>query len=270
MRTVILAVVGMAGVAIAEPAETDADVDSLLSQERQCAKDDWRACQGLRLRIGDEPTATRDRYRKTCNRGDAAACAFLGDWIFEHGWRNDGRPDPETSVAWYRKSCRAKSNYGCDRLAWKLGESRETTALHERLCDAGWARSCVTFGERLDTRNVKPAVKRRAIAAFTRGCDGGDVAGCWRAGGALAHLADATVREREESWTRMDAACMGGDASNCRVLRDIFTCGRGTPCDAKRARPYADRAHELDPTDGYHSSDPTSTRVLARCTCQKP
>jgi len=97
---------------------------------------------------------------------------------------------------------------------------------------------------------------------------GADVGGVRRAGLALAYLPDATTPEREASWGRMDAACTAGDAASCQVLRDIFTCGRGTPCDAKRARPYAERARELDPTDGFYSTDPT--RAPARCTCQKP
>lgn len=265
MRAVVLAVLLAGPVAAADPAEPSA----LEARESSCAGDDWQACENLGSVIGREPATTRARYAAACKRGDAASCAFLGDWIFEHGVGSEGRIDPRSSVAWYRKSCRAKSSYGCARLAWMLPETREALAIHERLCTARWGPSCRTFGAHLDGFSAKPAQRRRAFAAYTRGCDANDVASCWRAGFVLADLPDATDQEREAAWAKMDTACRAGDAANCRVLRDIFACGQGTACDAARAEPYRRRAFELDPNDGYYTNKPAAGGP-APCTCKKP
>jgi hypothetical protein len=94
------------------------------------------------------------------------------------------------------------------------GDVVRATGLYTRVCDAGGARACNVLGILASKEGAEPA---RVYSLFLRGCDGGDMSGCYNA--AMCHKTGGCAEKNDAEATKLlRRACDGGDPDACGHL----------------------------------------------------
>jgi uncharacterized protein len=94
------------------------------------------------------------------------------------------------------------------------GDTARATELYTRVCDAGGARACNVLGILASKGGAAP---ERVYSLFMRGCDGGDMSGCYNA--AMCHKTGGCAGKNDAEATKLlRRACDGGDADACGHL----------------------------------------------------
>jgi uncharacterized protein len=91
------------------------------------------------------------------------------------------------------------------------GDVARATELYTRVCDAGGARACNVLGILASKKGADPA---RVYSLFMRGCEGGDMSGCYNA--AMCHkTGECAAKSDAEAAKLLKRACDGGDQDAC-------------------------------------------------------
>ncbi|AKJ03271.1 hypothetical protein ATI61_11865 [Archangium gephyra] len=94
------------------------------------------------------------------------------------------------------------------------GDIARATELYTRVCEAGGARACNVLGILASKGGAAP---ERIYSLFMRGCDGGDMSGCYNA--AMCHKTGGCAEKNDAEATKLlRRACDGGDADACGHL----------------------------------------------------
>lgn len=164
----------------------------------QCDKGSMRSCYNLGLLAGQELGAAQVPLAKACKGGETAACARLGDMI----WNNT---DLESS--------NAKAMAG---TAYRM----LSTA-----CDDGVGYGCEVAGDIHSEKRLSSMFDAsRAYGYYARACDLGRNYGCYEQGWRLlkGDGVAANVQNGVDVWTR---ACEGGSADECALLANAIVKG---------------------------------------------
>jgi len=146
--------------------------------ERQCACNEWNACDRLGFMYAAKPAS---------------------------GLR--WKPDPRRAVELYARACAGGSNTGCYNLgnAYERGTlvpaSIDTARdLFGRTCQSGYIYGCVRLGKLELTHD-----RTKAIAAWRRACSAADAEGCFLLGSTL--LAGTSSEEHKEGLSALVTGC---------------------------------------------------------------
>ncbi len=126
-------------------------------------------------------------------------------------------PGSEPALANKDETCPGGTVRGCWDAAMEAelkGDVARATGLYTRVCDAGGARACNVLGILASKGGSEPA---RVYSLFMRGCDGGDMSGCYNA--AMCHKTGECAAKNEAEATKLlRRACDGGDTDACAHL----------------------------------------------------
>ncbi|WPB72919.1 hypothetical protein KYC5002_28130 [Archangium violaceum] len=115
------------------------------------------------------------------------------------------------------ETCPGGTVRGCWDAAMEAeleGDIARATGLYTRVCDAGGARACNVLGILASKGGAAP---ERIYSLFMRGCDGGDMSGCYNA--AMCHKTGGCAGKNDAEATKLlRRACDGGDADACGHL----------------------------------------------------
>ncbi len=102
--------------------------------------------------------------------------------------------------------------------AEKKGETPRAVELYTHACDVGFARACVMLGTLYwQGRGVPAADPAKAYSLYMRGCEAGDMAGCFSA--AICHRTGTCAEKNDAKATELlRRACDGGDSRACANL----------------------------------------------------
>jgi hypothetical protein len=136
-------------------------------------------------------------------------------------------------------------------LAWMVYEGIGATAdpersfrILEKSCGAPYAPSCMRLAEALLQGRGVPRDLPRARALFRKACDEDDARGCTGWG-----LVEALDTEPGLAVTPLTRGCTGGDPAGCSALASLYELGRGVTQDRARARAlYARACSDGDPS----------------------
>jgi uncharacterized protein len=142
----------------------------------------------------DEPERMVDRVARACDRGDARACASLGEQ-YERG-------------------------RGVDR------DIRTAAELYEMACVHGLAEACTVLGTLFEMSDGLPRDHRRAAALYVMACEEGEPVACKNLG--IAYRLGKGVRQSASRAARFFLkACDMGHGSGCAALALLFRRGEG-------------------------------------------
>ncbi|WP_375773355.1 hypothetical protein NR798_21555 [Archangium gephyra] len=126
-------------------------------------------------------------------------------------------PRSELALANEDESCPGGTVRGCWEAATEAemkGDVARATGLYTRVCDAGGARACNVLGILASKEGTDGA---RVYSLFMRGCDGGDMSGCYNA--AMCHkTGGCAAKDDAEATKLLKRACDGGDPDACAHL----------------------------------------------------
>jgi TPR repeat protein len=228
-----------------------------------------------------------DLARFACQEGSATGCTLAAEFYR----RGQGVVADDTLADRYlHEGCSLGDSHGCEKLAgrseeaeaaelWKAalvlrtrgceqeGKAEDCAVLgtyhllgfagapdpvravdaFSRGCDGGQLGACTSLGQILVTGTGVTADYERAFATLTRACDGGDIGGCtWL--GLCAHKGRGTTVDLEAAKARYGAGCEAGVPFGCIGMARLHEQGDGVKKDAKARRRYLERACKLGET----------------------
>jgi TPR repeat protein len=167
-----------------------------------------------------------DRFTRSCNGGDGAACFHLSR-LFEKG-ETTVAADDARAVEFLKKACDAGFVPAMALLADRFAHARgvdwdeaRAVDLYMKSCDAGDTKSCLYGGNLLDEGRGVTKDEDRAMALFRRACSKGESAACI---------------------PMNTKACDVGDAPSCHQLALTYHEGRGVIQDKNRANALFEQA----------------------------
>jgi uncharacterized protein len=205
----------------------------------------------------------RPGLERECAKGDAAACAGLGE-ILEIGGESNTRawePNPRAAAALYEKACTAGHTPGCALLAGlhARGEGVQkdpvrAAALYTRACDSGDPGACLALAGQYERGEGVARDAARAAALQTRGidlrlasCERGDGRDCQRLASHYANGHFGLAKDVPRALGLYERACALGDRSGCLGATHIYFGNTpGGPRDPERAKVAVERARLLD------------------------
>jgi TPR repeat protein len=155
-------------------------------------------------------------YEQSCNRGDAAACTYLG--------------------LFYTTGEGVKLNY------YRANE------LFEKACSAGYAAGCTELGFSYQFGQGVKQNYHRAAELYEKACSGGNLLGCFSLGnvGYNYEFGQGVKKNYHRAAELYEKACSGGYASACANLGHLYRNGKGVAQDRSRAAMLYRKAVKLD------------------------
>ncbi len=114
-------------------------------------------------------------------------------------------------------------------------------ARYETGCQRGLLRACAKEGFRLIETSRDPAPVKRAIALFTKACDGGDALGCSNLA-SFTWDGEGVARDPKKAARYAEKACTAGDAFGCGTLGSLWAQGELGKKDPVKALGYFTKA----------------------------
>ena len=128
-----------------------------------------------------------------------------------------------------------------DLLITEAGCRDVAMARYELGCKRGVLRACAKAGFRLVESSRDPAVVKRAIALFTRACDGNDALGCSNLA-SFTWDGEGVPRDPKKAAQYAKKACTAGDAFACGTLGSLWSQGELGKKDPAKALGYLVKA----------------------------
>jgi hypothetical protein len=196
------------------------------------------ACQLSRCRIdalalwssGGDVGRVVSLLSRGCELGDAEACHYAGRIVL--------KKDTARGERFLEKACDADFALSCAILSKHFeADDAERSRRFELAgeCLKGQGNSCFYMGLYFDSgTNGFPRSQEKSAAAYTRGCDAGDLASCNNLANA-AFYGDGVPRDLARAAVLYKRACDGGEALGCANLGYIHEVGQGAARDLTRA-----------------------------------
>jgi uncharacterized protein len=230
-----------------------------LSERFACGKLAWFLWQGKK-----QPKPALEVVKADCERGNGESCSIVGGWLSRC---EDGRPpgfvpgdvkvceeypnpDPGPATLAYEQSCRSGYVGACmvaaDRHRRGKGVSTKMEVALELLelgCPKG-RRACGALGKLYEEGDGVAADPKKALEAYSKGCEARDKGDCFAAARVAGKLGDDALRR-----TRLEAGCKLDSRQSCDEWTKILEAeGRkddakkiyGDVCDRMKYKPYCD------------------------------
>jgi len=171
---------------------------------RSCSSgNDIRSCAGL-LFHKNTPQKLNSEALKIihdgCTHNDPVACELAGLYASE-------AKKIDQALSFYNKSCQAGHQEGCSMLVfaqYQKGQKEDSMKLASMLCDDEFFPSCFQLGHMKSQVNETS----NAVAAYKKGCGGGDGKSCMALGGA--EYEDGNITNAIRAWAHSCNALEGG------------------------------------------------------------
>ena len=208
-----------------------------------------KLCETRGKRDSSDATAqTPEALQRGCDRGVAAACAYLG-FRYEIG---DGvRQDNSKAVELYTKGCDGGDAGGCSNLGLMYAkgdgvrqDKSKAVELYTKACDGGAAQGCFNLGVSYAKGDGVRQDNFKAVELFTKACDGGEATGCSGLG-AMYAKGDGVRQDNSKAVELFTKGCDGGNATGCSNLGAMYATGDGVRQSTSRAKELFGKACDL-------------------------
>lgn len=182
-------------------------------------------------------------YEASCQKGDMAGCARLGDL---HRAGRAAPYDLKRALELAQRACKGGDAFGCSleaRVFGLLGQDDYARAfmLNSGACEAGVQAGCVGLATLYHNGNHVSRDYSRALELYEKGCQAGDVRGC--NGAAIMYdYAQGVTHNASKAVALYEKSCQGNEMNGCSNLALMYAGGRGLAIDERRAAGYFEKA----------------------------
>lgn len=193
------------------------------------------------------------RYEKLCAAGYKPACEYAQ-------WHHPSASHLAEAYRAMKPSCDAGDPVGCLVVGWQLQEdnaadSQAKVPTHPaaiatmiKVCELGLPRGCTEAGEMYyNALGVEEDDWPKAAELYKKGCDGGDMRGCYQLAG-LYRKGHHVEQDNARALALRLQACEGGLWAICDTAGDYYRNGVGADIDYGRAAELFERA-----CDNHHA-----------------